>query len=820
MYASNMGATPGSTQNSDVALSAFMASLQNNTSAEPTSVSLPSDPQSDDGFRERNPTVATTVTPNNDNDDEIDPLDAFMAGIQKEVKNQKKKKPRYKAEIMEAEDNFFIPQNLPKIKRAAKATVRSGMAFNTLNKVHDSYDSDEEVYATAKMIDAGDDLDWDEHGNPIKKKKNMMPLPPVEHHEIDYMEFSKNFYHEHSKVTNVARVKDLRRQLGISCIGSGVPKPVTNFEYMGLDGATLRILAKNKFLKPTPIQAQAIPCLLSGRDVIGLAETGSGKTLAFILPLIVHIMEQPDISRGEGPIGLILAPTRELAHQSYTVANKFGKSCGIVSLAIYGGMNKHEQSQKLKRGCHIVVGTPGRLMDHIRSKNCTCIRVTYLVLDEADRMFNMGFEWQIRSIQNQIRPDRQTMLFSATFARRLERLARDIMDDPVRIVIGRLGGAATNVTQHVTVLNGNNEKWSWLHSNLEKFTNKGLVLIFVLTKNGSEELAFHLNKNKFRSKCMHGDVHQHERMKLLKQFKAQDFDILVATDIAARGLDIAGLETVINYDCAKNVDDHVHRVGRTGRAGRSGAAYTMITQNDILFAGPLLMSLESANQEVPDSLRRLAEQCPGFKRSYRGGRQNSTRSYSISYTRDGNAVDSHCVPPPNRYETQYHSREQMNVYNEPSDYRNDATGGQPYGGTRHSGYENTQDSRQQGYNSQNPNFGYHGRGSGGSGRRGSSKEEEKILTKEERRAARKKMTRYEREREKYKWRNRKRKGEDIGLTTMRQNFMSSFRKSQVTLGAGADYIAPPSPEHEESSDEPDSPIRDSPPKRKKSRWDE
>lgn len=721
---------------------------------------------------------------------------------------------------MESEDNFFIPANIPKIKKRAPATVKAGMAFNTLNKVHDAYDSDEEVYATAKMIDAGNDLDWDEHGNPIKKKKNMEQLPPVEHHAITYMEFAKNLYHEHVEISKITRVKDLRRRLGISCIGSGIPKPVQNFEYLGLDGATLRILGKNNFIKPTPIQAQAIPCILSGQDVIGLAETGSGKTLAFVLPLILHIMEQPDISRGEGPIGLILAPTRELAQQSYVVSNKFGRSCGIVTLAIYGGMNKHQQSQKLKRGCHIIVGTPGRLIDHLRSKNFTCFRVTYLVLDEADRMFNMGFEFQIRMIQNQIRPDRQTLLFSATFARRLERLARDVMNDPTRIVIGRLGGAATNVTQHVTVLDRNDDKWNWLNSNLEKFTNKGLVLIFVLTKNGSEELAFHLNKTKFRARCIHGDVHQHERMLLLRKYKKQEFDVLVATDVAARGLDISGLETVINYDCAKNVDDHVHRVGRTGRAGRIGTAYTLITPTDILFAGPLLMSLENAGQEVPESLRRLANQCPGFKRSYRGGRHKSM-SYSISYTKNGNAVDTHCVPPPNRYETEYHSREAMNVYNEPSDYRSGSTD-QPYGGAYHSGYHDSKNSENQGYNSQNPNFGYQGSSGGGSGHRSGrrNKTKETAAEKEERRKARKKMTRYEREREKYKWRNRKRKGEDIKLTTMRQNFMSSFRKSQVTLGAGADYIQPPSPEREESSDEPDSPIREPAPRKRKSRWDE
>uniref|UniRef100_A0A0B7ALJ4 RNA helicase n=1 Tax=Arion vulgaris TaxID=1028688 RepID=A0A0B7ALJ4_9EUPU len=280
-----------------------------------------------------------------------------------------------------------------------------------------------------------------------------------------------------------------------------------------------------------------------------------------------------------------------------------------------------EQSKACQEGAEIIVATPGRLIDLVKKKVTNLQRVTYLVFDEADRMFDMGFEPQVRSIANHVRPERQTLLFSATFRKRVEKLARDILADPIRVLQGEVGEANEDVTQVVEVLPLGPAKWTWLMRRLVSFTSEGSVLIFVTRKTNSEELATNLRAKDFPLGLMHGDMSQTERNEIISAFKKKEFPILVATDVAARGLDIPHIKTVINYDVARDIDTHTHRIGRTGRAGTKGHAYTLITEKDKEFAPHLVRNLEGANQIVPQNLLELAQKCAWFKKNrYKGGK--------------------------------------------------------------------------------------------------------------------------------------------------------------------------------------------------------
>lgn len=402
-------------------------------------------------------------------------------------------------------------------------------------------------------------------------------------------------------------VAEYRKSLAIRVSGFDVPRPIKSFEDCGFSVELMKAIGKQAYEKPTPIQCQALPIVLSGRDIIGIAKTGSGKTASFVLPMIVHIMDQPELEKEEGPIGVICAPTRELAHQICLEAKKFAKSHGIRVSAVYGGMSKLDQFKELKAGCEIVVATPGRLIDMIKMKAVTMSRATYLVLDEADRMFDLGFEPQIRSIVGQIRPDRQTLLFSATMPRKVEKLAREILSDPVRVTVGEVGMANEDITQVVQVIPSDTEKLPWLLEKLPGMIDGGDVLVFASKKITVDEVEAQLVQRGFKVAALHGDKDQASRMEILQKFKSGTYHVLIATDVAARGLDIKSIKSVVNFDIAKDMDMHVHRIGRTGRAGdKDGTAYTLITQKDARFAGELVNSLIAAGQNIPSELMDLA----------------------------------------------------------------------------------------------------------------------------------------------------------------------------------------------------------------------
>ncbi|XP_045536772.1 ATP-dependent RNA helicase DDX42 [Papilio machaon] len=535
-------------------------------------------------------------------DDEEDPLDAYMAGLEKQA----------------AKDMVTSKENAIAGKEDSGRGTRGDI---------DELDDEESYYKYMEenpLANAGDESDqeieYDQDGNPIAppKKKIIDPLPPIDHSEINYEPFEKNFYVPHEEIENLThqQVEDLKKSLGVKITGPDPPRPVSSFAHLGFDEQLMKAIRKSEYTQPTPIQAAGVPAALSGRDLIGIARTGSGKTAAFLWPLLVHIMDQKELAPGDGPIGLILAPTRELAQQIYMEAKRFGKVYNIRCVCCYGGGSKWEQSKALEGGAEIVVGTPGRMIDLIKCKATNLQRVTYLVLDEADRMFDMGFEPQVRSICNHVRPERQALLFSATFPRRVERLARDALHDPVRVQHGAAGEACDLVTQHVKIFNKPEDKWTWLLNNLVEFLSAGSVIIFVTKKLEAEQTAANLGVQEYDALLLHGDMDQADRNKVITAFKRQENSILVATDVAARGLDIPHVRTVINYTVARDIDTHTHRVGRTGRAGVRGHAHTLLARDrDREFAAHLLRSLEAVQQEVPEELLQLAMQSAWFRKS-------------------------------------------------------------------------------------------------------------------------------------------------------------------------------------------------------------
>eukprot|EP01041_Mallomonas_annulata_P007324 gene7324-14939_t len=325
------------------------------------------------------------------------------------------------------------------------------------------------------------------------------------------------------------------------------------------------------------------------------------------------------MKEGQGPIGIILSPTRELAAQIFTEAKRFAKIFNIRVCAIFGGSGKWEMIKALKESPEIVIGTPGRLIEMIRSKATNLRRCTMLVLDEADRMFEMGFEYQMRSIANTIRPDRQTLMFSATMKKKVEGFARDMLRNPIRVVVGSIGQANPDIKQVVEVFSDMSHKWSWLCSSLDEFIAEGKVLIFSGTKSDTEEVGAGLRRH-FAQRQL---LDQSDRASIMKKFKAGETTVLVATDVAARGLDIKNVLVVVNYDAAKNIETHVHRIGRTGRMGiegvTPGTAYTLLTQKDSSFAVDLFKNLQLSDQHVSPGLMKLAESDPKWHHM-KGGR--------------------------------------------------------------------------------------------------------------------------------------------------------------------------------------------------------
>ena len=358
------------------------------------------------------------------------------------------------------------------------------------------------------------------------------------------------------------------------------------------------------FDKPTPIQSQGWPMALKGKNMVGISATGSGKTLAFLLPAMIHINAQQYLKPGEGPIVLVLAPTRELAVQIKEECDKFGSSSEIKNTVVYGGVPKSKQVRDLRQGVEIVIATPGRLIDHLEQGNTNLKRVTYLVLDEADRMLDMGFEPQLRKIVGQIRPDRQVLMWSATWPKEVQNLARDYLSDFYQVTVGSLDLAGNkDVTQMIDVCTDQDKYRNLLRYLKEHLSPKDRVLVFVETKKGCDMLTRSLRMDGFQARAMHGDKSQEERDWVLKEFKNCSSPLLVATDVAARGLDVDDIKMVVNFDFPNDTETYIHRIGRTGRAGKKGFAVSFfVSEKNGRMARDIIEILNRTSQTVPSEL--------------------------------------------------------------------------------------------------------------------------------------------------------------------------------------------------------------------------
>ncbi|KAL2643239.1 hypothetical protein R1flu_010826 [Riccia fluitans] len=442
---------------------------------------------------------------------------------------------------------------------------------------------------------------------------------------------------------------DAYEDIPVETSGENVPPPVNTFAEIDLGAALNENIRRCKYVKPTPVQRHAIPISLGGRDLMACAQTGSGKTAAFCFPIIAGIMRTVPPGRPRGgrkafPLALILSPTRELSCQIHDEAKKFAYQTGIRVVVAYGGAPVQAQLRDMEKGVDILVATPGRLGDLLERARVSLSMVRYLALDEADRMLDMGFEPQIRKIVEQMdmppAGQRQTMLFSATFPREIQRLAADFLHNYIFLAVGRVGSSTDLIVQRVEFV-ADYEKRSMLmdliHAQAASNTTgqTALTLVFVETKRGADALEDWLCRMGFPATTIHGDRSQSEREQALRSFRTGQTPILVATDVAARGLDIPHVAHVVNFDLPNDIDDYVHRIGRTGRAGKSGLATAFFNEKDTPLARSLAELMTESNQEVPPWLMQL-----GNRASMGGGGRNrrsggGSRFGGRDYRREG-----------------------------------------------------------------------------------------------------------------------------------------------------------------------------------------
>lgn len=357
--------------------------------------------------------------------------------------------------------------------------------------------------------------------------------------------------------------------------------PAARFEDFGLSAEILRALAEQGYQQPTPIQVGAIPVVLKGHDVMGAAQTGTGKTAGFSLPVIQMLqpLANSSASPARHPVrALILTPTRELADQVAENVKNYSVHTGLRSTVVFGGVDMAQQTAALRAGVEILIATPGRLLDHVQQKTLNLSQTHILIMDEADRMLDMGFLPDLQRIINLLPKQRQNLMFSATFSPEIKKLASSILKDPVTIEVARSNAAADTVTQVVYKVDEAEKRDAVAH--IIRSRELKQVLVFSNTKIGASRLARQLEQTGINATAIHGDRSQAERMAALEAFKAGTIDVLVATDVAARGLDIVELPCVINYDLPYSAEDYVHRIGRTGRAGASGDAISLCTDKE------------------------------------------------------------------------------------------------------------------------------------------------------------------------------------------------------------------------------------------------
>ncbi|KZT65999.1 P-loop containing nucleoside triphosphate hydrolase protein [Daedalea quercina L-15889] len=539
-----------------------------------------------------------------EDEDEVDPLDAFMSGVKEEVKKV----------------------NLEDIKKL-KATGGGRMRLDSsaLDDGIDDVDGPEVDELDATDLNPEDILAL------AAKKAKKKDLAAVDHSRIAYEPFRREFY---TAPPDVAAMTDeeadlLRLELdGIKIRGVDCPRPVTKWSHFGLPASCLDVIKKLNYAAPTPIQAQAIPAIMSGRDVIGVAKTGSGKTIAFLLPLFRHIKDQRPLEQMEGPMAVVMTPTRELAVQIHRECKPFLRVLNLRAVCAYGGSPIKDQIAEMKKGAEIIVCTPGRMIDLLTANSgrvTNLKRVTYLVLDEADRMFDMGFEPQVMKIVNNIRPDRQTVLFSATFPKQMDSLARKILRKPLEITVGGRSVVAAEIDQIVEVRE-EDTKFNRLLEILGQTYNEdpeSRTLIFVDRQEAADNLLRELMRKGYLCMSLHGGKDQVDRDSTIADFKSGVVPIVIATSVAARGLDVKQLKLVINYDAPNHMEDYVHRAGRTGRAGNKGTCVTFITPEQDRYSVDIYRALKASDANVPKELEDLAN---GFLEKLKTGKAKAAGS--------------------------------------------------------------------------------------------------------------------------------------------------------------------------------------------------
>ncbi|XP_065643957.1 putative ATP-dependent RNA helicase Pl10 isoform X2 [Hydra vulgaris] len=416
---------------------------------------------------------------------------------------------------------------------------------------------------------------------------------------------------------------DKYEDIPVEATGSNTPKCIETFDEANLGEIILTNISLAHYTKPTPVQKNSIPIIKAKRDLMACAQTGSGKTAAFLVPILSRIFEEgpfenPSNVRQGGkkkqyPIALVLAPTRELASQIYDESRKFVYRSCIRPCVVYGGADVSTQMRDIDRGCHLLVATPGRLVDMIQRGKVGLECIKFLVLDEADRMLDMGFEPQIREIVEKCdmprTGERQTLMFSATFPKEIQMLARDFLDNYIFLAVGRVGSTSENITQKVVWVE-EHDKREFLLDLLNASGPDSLTLVFVETKRGAdalEQFLFRCPEN-YHATSIHGDRHQREREQALASFRVGTTPILVATAVAARGLDIPNVKHVINFDMPSDIEEYVHRIGRTGRVGHTGLATSFFNDKNRNVARDLMDILAEAKQEIPSWLESMGYQ--------------------------------------------------------------------------------------------------------------------------------------------------------------------------------------------------------------------
>uniref|UniRef100_A0A8C8BJY4 RNA helicase n=1 Tax=Otus sunia TaxID=257818 RepID=A0A8C8BJY4_9STRI len=459
----------------------------------------------------------------------------------------------------------------------------------------------------SRWSDKSDEDDWSK------------PLPPSERLEQELFSGSNTGI-------NFEKYDDIP----VEATGSNCPPHIESFSDVDMGEIIMGNIELTRYTRPTPVQKHAIPIIKEKRDLMACAQTGSGKTAAFLLPILSQIYaDGPGDAlramkengrygrRKQYPISLVLAPTRELAVQIYEEARKFAYRSRVRPCVVYGGADIGQQIRDLERGCHLLVATPGRLVDMMERGKIGLDFCKYLVLDEADRMLDMGFEPQIRRIveQDTMPPKgvRHTMMFSATFPKEIQMLARDFLDEYIFLAVGRVGSTSENITQKVVWVE-ESDKRSFLLDLLNATGKDSLTLVFVETKKGADALEDFLYHEGYACTSIHGDRSQRDREEALHQFRSGKSPILVATAVAARGLDISNVKHVINFDLPSDIEEYVHRIGRTGRVGNLGLATSFFNERNINITKDLLDLLVEAKQEVPSWLENMA-----YEQHHKGG---------------------------------------------------------------------------------------------------------------------------------------------------------------------------------------------------------